>query len=450
MHERSVKGMTVDTKELVTTIAYLIGVKDDIITKCFEPDYTDLIQKLHENKEASIIRYLSKIRTTLFYKFKDTDHEMRYNLKNLDRLEWYNKDEIKKLHEWGIELIKPNYRAEKYMNDLCELIAANIDNCSSLFYDWVNWAYIRDLFCIPKYRQKGVLKQEFHKFLDKNLCYPFQMYIHWEPQNLGSILYSDGKFLSLLYSWHGDYFEDRSKYRDATDETKNSIYDFVKDSGRTAIAVDCENSDVYKLYGVLKNLDSDELAKIEKIILYDDEHTSPGWDHLGKFTQIPVEHIEVERVTDRKSLVDIKMTAGVCQNYYENSIDSFIIVSSDSDFWGLISSLPKARFIVMYEYEHCGQALKNALKEHDIYYCSIDDFCSGNTEDLKKAVLFDNLEQHIPDLLQWNGKELANHIHVEARIDATDKEILRFYEKYIKTLRLKYDSDGNVSVMIAK
>ena len=83
-------------------------------------------------------------------------------------------------------------------------------------------------------------------------------------------------------------------------------------------------------------------------------------------------------------------------------------------------------------------------------YCSIDDFCSGNTEDLKKAVLFDNLEQHIPDLLQWNGKELANHIHVEARIDATDKEILRFYEKYIKTLRLKYDSDGNVSVMIAK
>ena len=442
--------MTVDTKELVTTIAYLIGVKDDIITKCFEPDYTDLIQKLHESKEASIIRYLSKIRTTLFYKFKDTDHEMRYNLKNLDRLEWYNKDEIKKLHEWGIELIKPNYRAEKYMNDLCELIAANIDNCSSLFYDWVNWAYIRDLFCIPKYRQKGVLKQEFHKFLDKNLCYPFQMYIHWEPKNLGSILYSDGKFLSLLYSWHGDYFEDRSKYRDATDETKNSIYDFVKNSGRTAIAVDCENSDVYKLYGVLKNLDSDELAKIEKIILYDDEHTSPGWDHLARFIQIPVEHIEVERVTDRKSLVDIKMTAGVCQNYYENSIDSFIIVSSDSDFWGLISSLPKARFIVMYEYEHCGQALKNALKEHDIYYCSIDDFCSGNTEDLKKAVLFDNLEQHIPDLLQWNGKELANHIHVEARIDATDKEILRFYEKYIKTLRLKYDSDGNVSVMIAK
>ena len=138
--------MTVDTKELVTTIAYLIGVKDDIITKCFEPDYTDLIQKLHESKEASIIRYLSKIRTTLFYKFKDTDHEMRYNLKNLDRLEWYNKDEIKKLHEWGIELIKPNYRAEKYMNDLCELIAANIDNCFTVIILCRNIVRIRLFF----------------------------------------------------------------------------------------------------------------------------------------------------------------------------------------------------------------------------------------------------------------------------------------------------------------
>ena len=442
--------MTVDTKEMVTTIAYLIGVKKELLEKCFEPDYHDLIQSLYENKEASIIRYLCKIRTTLFYRFKDTDHEMLYNLKNLDKLEWYDKEDIKKLREWGIEIIKPNYRSEKYVVDVSELIAENIDNCSNLFYDWVNWAYIRDLFCIPKFRQKGVLKEEFLKFHENNVCYPFQMYIYWNPQNLGSILYSDGKFLSLLYSWHGDYFEDRSKYRDATSETKNNIYDFVKNSGRTAVAVDCENSDVYKLYGALKNLNQDELDKIEKIILYDDEHTSPGWDFLEKYTRIPVEHIEVERVTDRKSLVDIKMTAGVCQNYYENNIDSFIIVSSDSDFWGLISSLPKAKFIVMYEYELCGQALKNALAEHNIYYCSIDDFCSGNTEDLKKAVLFNNLERHLPDLLQWNGKELAKQVYQEARIEATDKEISVFYDKYIKTLRLKFDIEGNISVVISK
>ena len=67
--------------------------------------------------------------------------------------------------------------------------------------------------------------------------------------------------------------------------------------------------------------------------MYDDYHTSIGWDWLYQFTSIPVEHVEVQRVTDRKSLVDIMMTAGVCKSYYEDGIDSFILVSSDSDYW---------------------------------------------------------------------------------------------------------------------
>ena len=48
----------------------------------------------------------------------------------------------------------------------------------------------------------------------------------------------------------------------------------------TAIAVDCENSDPYKLYSVLKGLNQEELAKIEKITLYDDPNTTAGWDWL--------------------------------------------------------------------------------------------------------------------------------------------------------------------------
>jgi hypothetical protein len=249
---------------------------------------------------------------------------------------------------------------------------------------------------------------------------------------------------------HGDYFEDKSKYRDAHEDTKKSIYDFIGGSLKTAIAVDCENSDVFKLYGVLKNLNQDELEKIDKIILYDDYHTTSGWDWIGKFTRIPVEHVEVDRVTDRKSLVDIMMTAGVCKDYYENGVTSFIIVSSDSDYWGLISSLPQAEFLVMYEYAKCGQDIKNALADRDIYYCSIDDFCSGNTEDFKKVVLFDILEKYIPDILKLNGKELAKQIYEEARIQATDKEIEIFYNKYIKTLRLKVDNEGNFKIEIAK
>ena len=131
-------------------------------------------------------------------------------------------------------------------------------------------------------------------------------------------------------------------------------------------------------------------------------------------------------MTDRKSLVDIMMTAGVCKSYYEDGIDSFILVSSDSDYWGLICSLPKAKFLVMYEYAKCGSAIKNALSEHGIYYCSIDDFCSGNVEEFKRAVLFDILEKYLPDIVYLNGKEL---VHTKGPAQTAEgpayKEVLR-------------------------
>ena len=299
-------------------------------------------------------------------------------------------------------------------------------------------------------RSSSCLKKEFEKFMANLDYYPFQMYIHWTPKDCGSILYSDGKLISVLYEQHGEVFGDKSKFRDAAEDTKQNIYKFIDEGKRIAIVVDCENSDVYKLYGVIKNLNQDELSKIEKIILYDDYHTSSGWDWINKFIRIPVEHIEVERVTDNKSLVDIKMTAGVCEAHYKDNIDSFILFSSDSDYWGLISSLPNAEFLVMYEYSKCGQAIKEALEERGIFYCSIDDFFTGNIEDLKRAVLFDTLEKYLKDIPYLNGKELANKLFEETRINASEKEIENFYNRYIKTLRLKIDNDGNFSIEITR
>lgn len=440
--------MQVDTKDICATIAYLIGVKKHTIEERFDAECHDLLQTLYQDKEATTIRYLCKLRTVLMQKFKKTDYEMRYNLKNINSIEWYDADNIKQLEKWGFEILKANYRSEKYALDFTKLIHDNIDKCAKLFPNWINWEYIKDLFIIPGYTKNGVLITEFNKYMANIDYYPFQMYIYWTPTDCGNIIYSDGKFLNTIYRMHNDEFTDTSKFKDAHEETKNNIYNFINNSCKTAIAVDCENSDVYKLYGVLKNLNQNELAKIEKIVLYDDYHTSSGWDWISKFTKIPVEHIEVERVTDRKSLVDIKMTAGVCRDFYENGISSFIIVSSDSDFWGLISSLPKAYFLVMYEYSKCGPAIKNALSERGIYYCAIDDFCTGNIEDLKKAVLLSTLEKYLPDLLCLNAKELARRIYDEARIEASDKEIQNFYNKYIKTLRLKFTDSGEVKLEI--
>ena len=439
--------MTVDTKEVVTTIAYMIGVRMSALTVSYG-ECSELIEKLQADKDATTIRYLCKLRTVLMQKFKKTDDLMRYQLKNLHNIEWYDKDNIKQLEKWGFTIIQANCRSEKYMQDLTRLINENIDKCSHLFYDWLNWEYIRDLFFVPKYNKNGVMKVEFNKYMANIEHYPFQMYIHWQPAEVGSIIYSDRKFLKIIYGQHNDSFTDYTKYRDADDETRNNIYNFIDSTEKTAIAVDCENSDPYKLYSVLKGLNQEELTKIEKITLYDDPNTTAGWDWLSKFTQIPVEHIEIDRVTDRKSLVDVRMTASVVTDFYRDGITSFIIVSSDSDFWGLIESLPKAKFLVMYEYEKCGTAIKNALAQHGIYYCAIDDFCTAGTEELKRAVLFAELEKHLPSLIGENPLELTHKIYEATKVTATMKEMENFCNRYVKTLRLKVNSEGKFVIEI--
>ena len=121
-----------------------------------------------------------------------------------------------------------------------------------------------------------------------------------------------------------------------------------------------------------------------------------------------------------------RLTASVVTDFYRDGITSFIIVSSDSDFWGLIESLPKAHFLVMYEYEKCGTAIKSALTQHGIYYCAIDDFCSAATEDMKRAVLFAELEKHLPTLYGENPLELTQKIYEATRVTATKKEMENF------------------------
>ena len=441
--------MTVETKEVVTTIAYMIGVRKSALESSYS-EYTETLEKLYADKEATVIRYLCKLRTVLMQKFKRTDTAIRFELKNLTSLDWYDHDNIKQLEKWGFEIIHVNYRAEKYMQDFTRLINENIDKCSRLFYDWINWEYIRDLFFVPKYNNPNVMRDEFTKYMSNIENYPFQMYIHWLPAELGSIVYSDRKFLKIIYAQHDDIFTDYTKYRDAADETKDNIYNFIDSSTKTAIAVDCENSDVFKLFSVLKGLNQDELSKIEKITLYDDTNTTSGWDWLSQFTHIPVEHIEIERVTNRKSLVDVRMTASVVTDFYRDGITSFIIVSSDSDFWGLIESLPNANFLVMYEYEKCGTAIKSALTQHGIYYCAIDDFCTAGTEELKKAVLFAELEKHLPKLYGESPLELTHKIYEATRVTATMKEMENFCNRYVKTLKLKVSSEGKFVIEIQK
>ena len=244
--------------------------------------------------------------------------------------------------------------------------------------------------------------------------------------------------------WNNDYFTEYSKVSDAGSYVKGSIYEFIESSEKVVIVVDCENSDPYKLCATLRNLDRQYTKKNSSIILFDDVHAASAWRILESFTAIPVEHMMIERVKQNKSLVDVMLISRTCQEHYKNNVDSFILVSSDSDYWGLISSLQDARFLVMIERESCGPDLKNALSDAGIFYCYIDDFYSGNTEDIKQGALFKEMYRYIDNALRLNIFEMFDEAIRTTRIEMSSAEKQQFISQYVKTMQMRITDSGDV------
>lgn len=436
----------VNQTTVVTTVGFLIGVSMEHL-KILNNDDAALISKLESNNDAVIIRSLNNLRSNLMLNYKMVEQAMVYDLKNLDRLDRFS-DDVKALEKREIYIIKANYKANEYIIDINELIANKIANIKDLFPEWVNWQYIKDLFIMPKGNQESGVIKESTRFCHEQSFYPYKRYINWRPDSQGNILHNDKKFLNILYSQHGDNFYDNSKVLDASEATKSDIYEFIDKSGSIVIVVDCENSDAYKLASVLTQLNDEEISTIKKIMLFDDVHTTNAWAFLEGLTSIPVEHTLTERINENKSLVDIKMGMGISAAFYKDNVDSFILFSSDSDFWGVISSLPEARFLVMVETRKCGRDIKEALEVNGTEYCYIDDFCTGNINDFKKAVLLSELRKLIDGAISLNAPNLLDDLYTVCRISASDAEKQNFYDRYIKKLSLIIDESGDFRIKI--
>ncbi|MCH5279683.1 MAG: hypothetical protein J1E60_07850 [Christensenellaceae bacterium] len=436
---------------VVSTVAYLLGVPKRIFENEYEPPKLDIYEELDKDKRARIIRNLCMLRTAVERNFNQINQQMRYAFKNLNTIpELVPVECIDSLIEDGVSVVKSNTKLNKYIIEFNKLISDRINNCKELFPIWLNWSYIRDLFIMPDGMTEKGVRNAANVYFTNRSRYPYQVYMNWRAADDGNILHNDRKFITLLYGRHGEKFTDISKVSDVRTSTKNNIYDFLEASTRTVLVVDCENSNPYKLCATLNGLDNNFLNKIVKIILYDDVHSSSAWGMLSSYTDIPVKHIINERIKQNKSLVDINLTAGVCKEFYRYDVDSFIIVSSDSDYWGLISSIPEANFLVMVEHEKCGPDIKSTLKDWDIFYCYIDDFYSGDTHGIMIAALIKEVRKYIDARIQLNVNEMMEEAYRTTRITMTESEKKQFFEKYIRPMHLRIESDGSVTIQLNK
>ena len=264
------------TYEVVSKVAYLIGVPKRIFDNEYEAPKLDVYKRLELDKTARIIRHLCVIRTAIERNFKHINEKMRFEYASILNLPQYIPQEsLNQLSDDGISFVKKSStKLFHHIIEINRIISDRINNCKKLFPLWINWQYVKSLFIMPDGLTEEGTKTAADLYYSRLNCYPYQMYINWAPQELGNILYNDKKFVTLLYQWNNDHFTEYSKVSDAGSYIKGSIYEFIGNSEKVVVVVDCENSDPYKLCATLKNLDYQYTQKIASIILFDDVHTS--------------------------------------------------------------------------------------------------------------------------------------------------------------------------------
>lgn len=434
--------------QLVSLVGYLIGIPKEVFDR--EELNDSVFDSLEDKPEAKVIRCLCSLRNSLLKDFDTIYNKMLYDLKNLDSLpDVINQDCLMYLSSLGIIIVKANCKPSSYLIEINQLITAKISECQKLFPLWLNWKYIKSLFTMPNGSKELEIQKVRLDYKNNIKMYPFRCYLNWPVSDNGYILANDSKFATLLYSINGDSFSDLSKTRNISEAVEHDLIAFVTKHNQIDVVVDCENSDPFKLCAVLRNIrkiSGEHYAKIKKIILFDDPHTIEAWKFLQNYIKLPVEHEIIERVNDYKSLVDIRMTAGTCKEHYQNQIDGFLLVSSDSDFWGLISSLPTAGFFVLIERQKTGVVLTDALSTAAIPYCFIDDF-TDNIRDIKVAVLVSEVNAFLHEITKINTYNMIDELLQKSRIDLNTEERKTFYEQHIKTLKPNIDSDGTLSLI---
>ena len=440
------------TYETISRVAYLIGVPKRIFDNEHEPPQASIYRQLDADKNARIVRNLCIARTAIERNYKAINETMKDGLYTLYSMPQAVPTEcLSQLSEDGVRFIKSSStKLFQHIVEINRLLSDRINNVRSLFPLWLNWDYIRDLFLMPDGFTEEGTRDAAKRFYTNMSCYPYQMYINWYPVDEGNILYNDKKFVTLLYHWNGDRFTEYSKVSDVSHVVKGTIYDFISEAQKIILLVDCENADPYKLSVTLRGLDEDSIRKIEKILLFDDIHTTSAWSVLEQFVSIPVERILVERIKANKSQVDMQLASRAFLEFYENHVDSYILVSSDSDYWALINNLPRANFLVMVEREKCGPDLKHALAESGIFYCYLDDFYSGSAENLKLTTLFRELYKYLDRSVHVNINRMMDEVLWSTRITMTDAEKQQFIRKHLRNMTLAIDDEGNVSLELKK
>lgn len=427
------------SKKIVTIVAYLVGVKMEILTRQYDKE---VLGNIKDMLEVKIVRSLSKIRQGLLDNYTAAVYEICHNLKNIDTVDFIDAEDVTFLSQNNVPVMMCNCTVDEYVAHITELIGKHINKCKALFPKCVEFSYIRSAFCFPCSLDERGIRKEFAKYWKNKRLYPFGLYIYWNPQEYGNLLYNDEKFLAEIYRQHKRTFKETYLFRDVSYGVKNIIHNYVEAGSKVIFAVDCENVDPYKFFSMVDGLSKNTRDKIYQIVLYNDVNANKAWDYIDRCLTVPIKCVQTQRVLDRKSVVDMTLIAEVMKMHYEQKVDKVVLCSSDSDFLPLISALSDVQFMVLYEHEKCSHITKQQWKSANLLHYSLDDFYLAQSEKLQECVLVETLIRLMPTYIGKNITDLASQVFSQAMIKTSENQDKLFCEKCIKQGKFYVDTQG--------
>lgn len=96
------------------------------------------------------------------------------------------------------------------------------------------------------------------------------------------------------------------------------------------------------------------------------------------------------------------------------------------------------------EEEKVGTAIHRKLEDAVTTYCYLDDFCTGNSGQIKERALREEIQDRLDEEVNFNIWNILNKALAATRTDMAPGETKQFYNKYIKPMHIEVDKDGEV------
>lgn len=419
------KKVWTEPKPMCEKLQYLIGVPSQ---------YIDNFDALNKGVMAET-RKLCSLRSLIIASFTDINEQFRNGVQLSDipmtaRL-------VSDITKYGINIVNAGSLSRNVI-ELNTLIDARIEKIA-LGFKGIPQEWVQEMFSMPAGDTIDGVRAAVRRYRQFKNFYPYQKYVNWpfaetpEEKRSKNIFGNDKDLHTLLAEIHAN--------------KKSKLIDFVGTAKDVVVVVDCENSDAQRLYDALNTVK----GNLRKIILIDDTHTNLMWDEMVREYReagITIEHDELPRLKEQKSLVDLRMVAKTCEEFYKNSVSHFILASSDSDIWALISSLPDAEIMVLAEKCKCGDMLIEALTQHKIQRLFLEDITTASSELMDRI-----MHKQIASLMTKSYIDVKRTvIHAAQKLNLfLDKEIIERYtsEALAEVCTIKEEETGKVILMMA-